>query len=69
MDIKRDPIEETEKFKEIIAEVEHYLDKEFENQEGFGVCHRYWAEKKKMLAQYGIDWHSPAELNPDIIFD
>ena len=35
-----------------------------------GYCHRYWALKKQILKrEYGIDWKSPAELNPGVIFD
>lgn len=35
-----------------------------------GFCHRYWAIKKKILREdYGIIWYTPAECNPDVIFD
>ena len=35
-----------------------------------GYCHKYWYYKKKYLKEiYGIDWKSPAELNPNTIFD
>ena len=35
-----------------------------------GFCHEYWAAKKKVLREkYGIDWRSPAERYPHIIFD
>ena len=35
-----------------------------------GFCHEYWAVKKEVLREkYGIDWRSPAERYPHIIFD
>lgn len=35
-----------------------------------GFCHVYWATKKKILLEdYGIVWYTPAECNPDIIYD
>jgi hypothetical protein len=35
-----------------------------------GYCHVAWAEKKRLLKEkYGIDWQSPAELNPEVCFD
>jgi len=30
----------------------------------------YWAAKKELLKkEYGIDWKSPAEMNPYALFD
>ena len=35
-----------------------------------GYCHIFWAAKKKILREeYGIDWKTPAEEYPTIIFD
>lgn len=35
-----------------------------------GCCHRIWSMQKTILKEkYGITWYTPAELNPDIIFD
>ena len=35
-----------------------------------GFCHTYWAAKKNVLIMdYGIDWKTPAELNPHIFYD
>lgn len=37
---------------------------------GRGLCHRIWHETKRMLkSEHGIEWRSPAELNPDAMFD
>jgi hypothetical protein len=30
----------------------------------------FWAEKKRILNQkYGINWKTPPEMNPEVIFD
>ena len=35
-----------------------------------GYCHLFWNTKKRILReQYGIDWKTPAEEHPGIIFD
>jgi len=35
-----------------------------------GECHRFWATKKQILkSRFGLDWESPADLNPDVFFD
>jgi hypothetical protein len=37
---------------------------------GRGMCHRIWHETKLQLELvHGIEWRSPAELNPDAMFD
>ena len=62
-----DPIENTEEYKKAMAHIQPILDKEFE---GLIMCSRpYWHMKKQLLRQYGIEWKSPAELNPCITFD
>jgi hypothetical protein len=35
-----------------------------------GFSHMFWAEKKRILNQkYGINWKTPPEMNPEVIFD
>ena len=35
-----------------------------------GWCHAVWAEKKRILREkYGIEWRTPAEMNPRVAFD
>ena len=37
---------------------------------GRGFCHKLWAEKKRILREkYGIQWKSPSDMNPEILFD
>lgn len=50
--------------------VDKILEEEFKDIKGMGVCHHVWQRKKQLLKEmYNIDWKSPAELNPGIIFD
>ncbi len=69
--LKRDPIELTPEWKKINKEVEKELDELFkDHHRGMGFCHLYWHEKRRILKEkYGIDWHSPAQMNPRVIFD
>ena len=71
-DHKEDPVEYTDEYLKIELELERLIRKQIgENEkERFGFCHLYWGTKKKILKeQFGIEWQSPAELNPDINFD
>ena len=44
--------------------------KESRDRPGARQQREYWAVKKEMLREkYGIDWRSPAERYPHIIFD
>lgn len=69
--IHHDPIEEEEQFQRIELDVERKLDEEFGyDVPYFGFCHTYWHRKKQILKEeYGIDWKSPADMNPMICFD
>ena len=71
-DHKEDPVEYTDEYLKIELELERLIRKQIgENEEErLGFCHLYWGTKKKILKeQFGIEWQSPAELNPDINFD
>lgn len=37
---------------------------------GRGMCHRIWHETKlRLKSEHAIEWRSPAEMNPDTMFD
>jgi hypothetical protein len=57
-------------FAKIDAEVEEAL-KDSPIREGqMGYCYTFWDKKQEILKQkYKIDWHTPAETNPDTLFD
>ena len=76
--IYHDTIEKTKQYKECADEVDRlaeiqagkdmfeYTGKEF----GKGYCYIFWGCKKKILKEkYGLDWRSPAEMNPYCKFD
>lgn len=70
MNIKHDPVEDTAEYKKIEAELEQKIKDKIGDNDMFGFCHIYWDTKKIILKKdYNIDWKSPAELNPHIIFD
>gem|GEM_PF-3869979 len=58
-----------------IAAIAKDLDKKIEEAlkdkpKPLGFIHLYWATKKKILMDdYGIIWFSPAECNPDMLYD
>ncbi len=71
--MERDPIENTEKFQDAMRKIQPQLDElnsELDRQ-GYGMsrCHIYWARKKELLKNHGVDWKTPSECNPHVIFD
>ena len=74
MRIKKDRVERTFKYRRIRKELEEKIEKKMNDlgysNYGIGMCHIYWNIKKNILEEeYGINWRSPSELNPHIIFD
>ncbi len=69
--LKEDPVEWTLRFEEAVDSVEKELDLRLEGvPRGMGFCFAYWAEKKNILKEfYGIDWKTPSEMNPGVLFD
>ena len=66
----RDSIESTQAYIEAMKDIKPILNERFSDDTYvMGTCHAYWACKKELLKQRGIDWKSPSEMNPDIIFD
>lgn len=51
-------------------EVDRKVKDEIGEGDYLGYCHMYWEAKKRILHdEYGIDWETPAERYPTIIFD
>ncbi len=63
--IKNDPIEKTEQYLAVIDEVEERIDKEKTTD----FCLEHWNLKSRFLLEHNIIWHSPARLNPNVLFD
>lgn len=65
-----DPIQRTAQWEEIIYDVEKEVDELLKNEpRHMGFCHHYWAVKREVLEKRGIEWHSPAAMNPRTKFD
>ncbi len=66
-----DPIEDDPEF-ETRVEAAHRDTEEAlrDTKRRTGVCHLFWHTKQKILREnYGIEWFTPAEMNPWIRFD
>jgi hypothetical protein len=68
-----DALDEDPKYAEIIKDVERKVEQRLKAQKvekEIGYCHDFWSLKKEILKiEYGLEWKSPAEINPDIYFD
>ncbi len=65
-----DPVERTEQYENVIQEVEAECNAALEGTpRGMGFCFAYWSEKSRILAGHGIEWRSPAVMNPRVMFD
>jgi len=65
-----DPLDYDPEYDDFMQAVDIEVRKRIRPRDGMGWCFSYWAAKKRLLkSEYGIDWRSPAELNPWIIFD
>jgi hypothetical protein len=69
--IQWDPIDKDPAYALILEEVEELVEDELRDYpRGIGFCHIYWEVKQRILKErYFIDWSTPAELNPHILFD
>ena len=56
---------------EVSKEAEELYQKENEfNTPILGSCHAIWAIEKRIYRErYGIEWHTPQEMHPEINFD
>jgi hypothetical protein len=66
-----DPIEDSPEYRAIEKELEKKLEAIFRGERrGRGFCHKYWKKKQEILrVDFGIEWRSPAQLNPRRKYD
>lgn len=65
-----DPVERTPEWEETICEVEKACGRRLRRQRRrMGFCFLYWSVKREELARRGIEWRSPKEMNPRVLFD
>lgn len=68
--LKSDPVEWTKAYEAVIDKADHEAYANLTDiPRGMGFCFGYWAEKRNALAKRGIEWRSPGEMNPGVIFD
>ena len=68
--LRSDPLDSNPHFRTVMAMVDELAETETEDYAEMGGCHVFWAAKQRILkSQFGLDWQSPADLNPDVIFD
>ncbi len=67
-----DPQEDDPALKKIIDQAERESEEILAKQKVVktrGYCHKLWPEMKRILKEKHVDWKSPADLNPEILFD
>lgn len=66
--LKHDPIEMTDEYLAVIDEIEEKIEKS-RRAFGHGSCFEVWSLKKSYLLEHDIEWKTPSELNPRVLFD
>jgi hypothetical protein len=68
-----DPVEDDPRYAGVFKNIDDEVKKilaDHPQRGGEGFVNIYWETKKNLLKQkYGIDWRSPGEMNPHVIFD
>ena len=66
-----DRVEYTWEWESIALEVDKRVEEILKDvPKGMGFCFHYWSTKEDLLKkEYGIQWHSPAVMNPRVMFD
>lgn len=68
--LKRDPVEWTAAWEEAIDEADRIAYGNLEGlPRGMGFCFAFWYERKNALGKMGIEWKTPHQMNPRVLFD
>lgn len=71
--MQNDPIEDDPRFRVILEAVDTEAEAELANdpdKDQHGFCFVFWAVKQRILREkYGIEWKTPAEMDPYTLFD
>jgi hypothetical protein len=63
-------VERTPQWEDNYYEVEQECDRRLgDTPRGMGFCFGYWSTLRTVLEERGIEWQSPHELNPRVMFD
>ncbi len=65
-----DPVERTQLWEDVYYEAEQECDRRLgDTPRGMGFCFAHWSTFRQVLAERGIRWRSPSEMNPHVLFD
>lgn len=66
-----DPIEDDPELGLLVAAADEQARRQLEDEPWrMGLCHRFWHTKQRILQEkYGIEWFTPAQMNPGSCFD
>lgn len=67
-----DPTEDDPQLATVLLRATLEVDAEMagEDRNMMGFCNLFWRTKQRILRErYGVEWRTPVELNPQIIFD
>jgi hypothetical protein len=68
--LRYDPIEDDPNVQPFLRAAEKEAAEELQGPRRLGWVHGYWRVKKRILKEkYGIEWQTPAEMNPKGAFD
>ena len=69
--LKSDPIEWTLEWESIIDKADSMVFSELKDTpRGMGFCFAYWSKRREILErEFGVEWRSPAVMNPRVMFD
>ena len=68
--LRFDEVERTEEWEAVIYEVERRCASRLRfARKGMGFCFHYWSVKQDILMGYGIEWSTPSQMNPGVMFD
>lgn len=69
--LKHDPVEWTAEYESNIDEANRKIETQLDDiPRGMGFCFAYWHAKQQVLKDdYGIEWKTPSQMNPGVIFD
>lgn len=73
--IKFDMIEKDPKYRDVFKKIDKEVEESIKNDPIFknrpdGYALYFWNKKKALLKnKYNIDWKTPSELNPGVLFD
>jgi hypothetical protein len=68
---RHDPIEDDPDLQPILQAAEKQAKEELKGEpQELGFIHRYWSVKRRILKdKHGIDWRTPAEMNPNLAIE